>query len=120
MRANPGPARRLSQSPDTPAAAALRFALEVGAWLAILQAWGWGALVLAVLALALFNARGDKKVQGILVPGPMRVVLEIGVLLLGSLAAARWIGLPAGLLMAMAVLLLIVLGRGRYRWLLGG
>jgi asparagine N-glycosylation enzyme membrane subunit Stt3 len=118
MRANRGPVKRLSHSPDTPAAAALRFALEVGAWLAILQAWGWWALVLAVLALALFNARGDKKVQGILVPGPLRVVLEIGVFLLGSLAAAQWIGPLAGLLMAMAVLLLIVVGRERYRWLL--
>jgi hypothetical protein len=108
----------LPHSPDNAAAAALRFALEVGAWLAMLQVWGWWALVLAVLALSIFNARGDKKVQGIIIPGPLRIVLEIGVLLLGSVAAAQWLGPLAGLLMALVVLLLIFVGRERYRWLL--
>jgi hypothetical protein len=118
MRRNQGEVDQLPQSPDNTAAAALRFVLEVAAWLAMLQVWGWWALVLAVLALSVFNARGDKKVQGILVPGPARVVLEIGVLLLGSLAAAEWLGPPTGFLMALVLLLLIFVGRERYRWLL--
>lgn len=108
-----------SLAPDTPLAAALRFALEVGAWVAIQKVWGWLALVVAVLLLSLLNARGDKNFSGIPVPGPLRILVEVGVLALGSWAAARWLGPLAGGLMLGALLLLLLVGRARYRWLLG-
>lgn len=104
---------------DTPLAAALRFALEVAAWLAIHALWGWWAVITAVLGLALFNKRGDKHVRGIPVPGAARLLLELALLLVGAWAMARWLGPLAGGAMLASLFALVIVGRARYRWLLG-
>lgn len=106
--------------PEPPVPAALRFVLEVVAWVAIQRLWGWGGFLVAVLLLALLNAPGDKKVQGIPIPGPFRALLELVVLGAGAFAVADWLGPVAGAGMAGAILLLLLTGRERYRWLLTG
>ena len=118
MNDQPTTERLFGDGPHHPVAAGLRFVLEVTAWLAIWQVWGWLAFLAGVLALALFNARGDKRVQGIVVPGALRIFLELGVLLLGCWAMARWLGGTAAALMLLALVAMIVIGRERYRWLL--
>lgn len=104
---------------DSPLAAALRFALEVAAWLAIHAVWGWWAVAIAVLALALFNAPGDKRVRGIPIPGAGRALLELAVMLVGAWAMARWLGPLAGGAMVVALFAMLIVGHARYRWLIG-
>jgi hypothetical protein len=103
---------------DNAFAAALRFGVEVMAWVAIQRVWGWGAMIVAILVLAIFNARGDKQVRGIPVPGGVRIVLEVGLMVAGTIAVTVWFGGWAGAGMAVALLLQIVLGWRRYAWLL--
>lgn len=99
-------------------AAALRFGVEVVAWVAIQRVWGWGAMIVAILVLAIFNARGDKQVRGIPVPGGVRLVLEVGLMIVGTIAVTLWLGGWVGAGMGVALLLQMVLGWRRYAWLL--
>lgn len=103
---------------DNAFAAVLRFGVEVMSWLAIQRVWGWGAMVVAILILALFNARGHKRVRGIAVPGGVRIVLEIGLMVVGTIAAALWLGQWVAGGMAVALLLHLIVGWRRYAWLL--
>lgn len=103
---------------DNAFAAVLRFGVEVMAWLAIQRVWGWGAMIVAILVLAIFNARGDKQVRGIPVPGGVRLVLEVGLMVVGTIAATLWLGGWVGAGMVIALLLQIALGWRRYAWLL--
>ena len=99
---------------DSTLATVLRFGLEVVAWFSIQQVWGWDALVVAVLLLALFRARGDAYGRGIVVPGVVRVVLEIGLLLVGTVALGMWAPPWATVLMVGGIALYLVVGLRRY------
>lgn len=103
---------------DNAFAVALRFGVEVMAWVAIQRVWGWSAMIVAILVLAIFNARGDKQSRGIPVPGGVRIVLEVGLMIVGTIATTVWLGRWAGAGMGVALLLQIVLGWRRYAWLL--
>jgi hypothetical protein len=87
-------------------------------WLAIQRVWGWGAMVVAILILAVFNTRRDKRVRGIPVPGGIRLMLEIGLMVLGTIAATFWLGQWVGVGMGLALLLQLIVGWRRYMWLL--
>lgn len=103
---------------DNAFAAALRFGVEVVAWVAIQRIWGWGTMIVAILLLAIFNARGDKQVRGIPVPGGVRIVLEIGLMVVGTIATTLWLGAWVGAGMGIALLLQLIVGWQRYVWLL--
>jgi hypothetical protein len=96
---------------------ALRFALELIAWIAIYFAWGWIPLVFAVAALALLSVPGDKHMVVIKIAGPLRILVEAVVAAAGVIAAGRaWSTTAAGaLLFAFAVL--FAASRRRMRWL---
>jgi hypothetical protein len=68
---------------DTVPTALLRFVLELAALFAIGAAFGVIQFLIAAFALSLFNAKGDKRWQGILVSGPMRLLIEVVIALLG-------------------------------------
>ncbi len=103
---------------DNAFAAALRFGVEVIAWVAIQRVWGWGAMIVAILVLAIFNARNDKQVRGIPVPGVVRIVLEVGLIVVGAIAATLWLGGWVGTGMGVVLVLQIIVGWRRYAWLL--
>jgi hypothetical protein len=103
---------------DNAFAALLRFGVEVVAWVAIQRVWGWSAMIIAILVLAIFNARGDKQVRGIPVPGGVRMVLEVGLMLVGTIATTLWLGGWVGVGMGLALLLQLIVGWRRYAWLL--
>ncbi|RIK16448.1 MAG: hypothetical protein DCC52_17685 [Chloroflexi bacterium] len=69
----------------------MRFALELAALFAIGAAFGVINLIISAVVLALFNAKGDKRFQGILVSGPVRLALEVAIAMLGIYSAGlRW------------------------------
>ncbi len=102
---------------EPPAVAALRFVLEVIAWIAIYFAWGWVPLALAMAALSLLSVPGDKHMVVIRVSGPVRIVVELVVVIAGTAAARQaWsTGAAAALLLAFVVL--FAAARTRLRWL---
>jgi hypothetical protein len=71
---------------EPPALAALRFALEVAAWIAIYFAWGWPFLIVAVALLSLLNVPGDKHVVVIPISGKIRILIELAVFAAGIYA----------------------------------
>ena len=97
--------------------AALRFVLEVLAWIAIYFAWGWIPLALSMAALSLLSVRGDKHMVVLPVSGPIRILTELLVGAAGVVAAARaWSWIAAALLLSGYVVLFAV-SRPRLRWL---
>lgn len=112
---------RLPLSPhDSVLSATLRFVLELAALFAIGAAFGVVNFLISVFALALFNARGDKRFQGILVSGMMRLVIEIGITLMGIYSTLFSFGtMWAGIFGAVWVMYLY-LGRERLLWLARG
>ncbi len=113
---------------DTGVGAALRFVVEVAAWVVIARAVGSAVgglltyvLVVAVLigVTATFNAEGDKRNQGVVVPGPVRLALEAA-LAAGLIIAAAYLWGGRGLLAAVVLAgAAAYTGRRRYAWLLG-
>ena len=114
---------------DTSASAGLRFAIEIVAWVAgpwaaaELTGSGWAivpALVALVALPALFNTPGDKNTTGIPTPGPLRILIEM--LLLVVAIAGAWIVWPAWAAAAVTVIgvAMVFTGRHRYRWLAAG
>lgn len=114
---------------DTGVSSALRFLIEVLAW--VLGPWAaaeltgslWAiipALVVLMGLPALFNTPGDKKFDGIATPGPLRILIEM--LLLGAAVAGAWIVLPpwAAILVSIVGLAMVLSGLPRYRWLAAG
>lgn len=81
---------------EPPALAALRFALEVTAWVAIYFAWGWPFLILAVALLSLLSVPGDKHRVVIAVPGKLRIALEILVFAAGVVGVYQVIRRTSG------------------------
>lgn len=112
---------------DTPFGAAIRFLVEVAAWGTITavmaDVYGWivgiAVLLLLFAVSGTFNAEGDKRTQGVVVPGPVRLGLEVA-LALGFVGAA---GILWGTVGALGALVLVAIagfaGRRRVAWLLG-
>ena len=88
---------------EPPALAALRFGLEVVAWIALYFAFGWPYAVLAIALLSVFSVRGDKHKVIVAIPGKLRILLEAAVFLAGALAVYRVWSVPS-----VSVYLLIV------------
>ena len=124
------PADRHGMSPyDTALSSGLRFAIEIVAWVAgpwaagELTGSGWAivpALVVLIGLPALFNTPGDKKTTGIPTPGPVRILIEM--LLLVAAIAGAWIVWPvwAATLVSVIGLAMVITGRHRYQWLATG
>ena len=114
---------------DTAYSAALRFVMELAAWIAgpwavaELTGNGWAAAPAAIVLVALpavFNTPGDKKQTGVPTPGPARILTEL-VLFAVAVAAAwyvapTWIAAP----LTIAAVAAIATGWPRYRWLARG
>ncbi|MGI9605624.1 MAG: hypothetical protein ACR2P0_05745 [Acidimicrobiales bacterium] len=112
---------------DTAASSATRFGIELVAWIA--GPWAaadifdsrWAALPTAVLLIglpAVFNTPGDKNFTGIPTPGPIRITIEMFLMLVA--VAAAWIVWPtwAAILVTVLAVALLATGGARYRWLL--
>lgn len=102
---------------ESPALAAMRFILEVIAWVSIYFAWGWLALIIAVALLAIPSTPGDKHMVILPIPGKLRLLIEAGVGIAGVAAAHRvWSIPPVGTLLFFYALLFAA-SRQRVRWL---
>jgi hypothetical protein len=111
------------------ASSATRFGIEVVAWVAgpwaVADAVGsWWPVPLVVIVLvglpALFNTPGDKTTTGIATPGPVRIAIEM-LLLVTAVGSALlvWPVWAAVLVVALGIALLVT-GMPRYRWLAAG
>jgi hypothetical protein len=113
---------------DTPAGATTRFAVELAAWVlvpwAVARAVGWIAglvvLVVIVAATGTFNAAGDKRHEGVTVPGPVRLALEAALGVGATVAAGYLWGQAGAVPLAALVVVAAVAGRRRSAWLLQG
>ena len=121
-------AKTSSSSPhDTAPSAALRFAVEVIAWIAAPWAaaeeeW-WLAIPVLVILLALpavFSTPGDKRHVVVATPGPLRVLIEA--VLQAAAIIGAWLAWPAwaAIIATVVVVAAIATGVPRQRWLLGG
>jgi len=111
---------------DTNASSGLRFVIEIVAWIAgpwavaDITGSGWSA-VPALLVLfglpALFNTPGDKASTVVATPGPLRILIEM-VLLVAALAGA-WIVWPdwAAVIVSVIGVGMLLTGVRRYLWL---
>lgn len=93
---------------EPPALAALRFGLEVVAWIAIYFAWGWPLLILAVATLSLLNVPGDKHTVVIAIPGKVRIALELLVFAAGVIGAYLVWQVPPASVLALIVAIMFV------------
>lgn len=98
--------------------ALVRFFLEVVAWIAIGLAFGWLFAIIAVLAMALFSTPGDKRKVIVPVPGPIRLLLEVGVFLIGVAAAGLNWGVAGALVSVGLFALYLLTNRSRLAWLM--
>jgi hypothetical protein len=113
---------------DTPAGASTRFVVEVAAWVlgpwAVARAFGWipavVVLVVLVVATGSFNAAGDKRHEGVTVPGPVRLLVEAGLALVALAAAGYLWGVIGAVVLGALVVVAAVAGRRRNAWLLRG
>jgi hypothetical protein len=103
---------------EIPALAALRFILEVIAWVAIYFAWGWIPLVFAVAALTIFSVPGDKHMVVVKVPGWVRIALEVAVAIAGVAAAHKVLSIPPAGTFLLIYAIMFAASRKRMRWLL--
>ena len=72
-------------------------------------------MVVAVLVLAVFRARGDGYGRGIVVTGAVRVVLEVGLLIVGAVAVGVWAGVWASVAMVGGIAVYLAVGWQRYQ-----
>lgn len=103
---------------EAPALAALRFALEVIAWVAIHFAFGWPFLALAVVALSIFSVPGDKHLVVVPIPGILRIILELAVFVAGAVAIFQTWSFPPVSVYTLIVALMFVSSHRRLRFLL--
>ena len=114
---------------DTWLSSGSRFLIEIAAWTAgpwaagdLLGSPWWAIPTLAVLLVlpGLFNVPGDKHVTGVPTPGPVRIVIEL--LLLVAAVGGAWLVWPVWLAALVTLVGLTMLGSGaaRYRWLSAG
>ncbi|HZQ09798.1 MAG TPA: hypothetical protein VFD70_24690 [Anaerolineae bacterium] len=112
---------RLPLSPhDTIFTAALRFILELAALFAIGGAFGIFNFIISVAAIALFNVKGDKKFTWIQVSGPVRLLLEVVIALMGIYGAGAAFGSMWALIFGAVWALYLFLARERLLWLARG
>ncbi len=112
---------RVPLSPhDTVLSAALRFILELAALFAIGAAFGVFNFLIAVFMLALFNAKGDKRFQGVLVSGAMRLIIEIGIGLMGIYGTLYAFGVMWAGIFGAGWVGYLFLARERLLWLAKG
>jgi hypothetical protein len=114
---------------DTVASSAFRFLIEIVAWVAgpwavaDLTGSNWlaiPALVVLVGLPAVFNAPGDKNTDGILIPGPVRIVIEMFLAAVALAASAVVWPAWASVVVALIAAAMLVTGLARYRWLASG
>ena len=114
---------------DTPASSGFRFAIELAAW--VIGPWAaataagsvWVALPALFLLVGLpatFNTPGDKNVEGIATPGPIRILIEA--LLLAVAVGGAWYVWPpwAAAVITVFGAAMVLTGLPRYRWLAAG
>ncbi|MCH9718852.1 MAG: YrdB family protein [Actinomycetia bacterium] len=107
----------------------LRLLLEIAA-LVLLGLWGWqtagwllgfGLPILAATAWGVFNVPGDPSRSGkapIVVPGWVRLVIELAIFATAALAAWSILGLFPTIFFVLVVVAHYLLSLGRIRWLL--
>lgn len=109
---------------DHPVGAALRFIVELSAWVAAPWAasrtsWLLAVVVLLVLLLlpGIFNVPGDKHVSGRPVSGPVRIAIEL--LLMVAAVGGAWVVWPswAAITVTVVTALALVANLPRWRWL---
>lgn len=114
---------------DTAASSASRFGIELVAWVAgpwaaaELTGSGWAAVPALIILLGLpsvFNTPGDKNTTGVATPGPIRIGIEM--LLLVVAVGSAWYVWPVWAAVAVTTLGVVLLATGmpRYRWLAAG
>ncbi|MGI9603891.1 MAG: hypothetical protein ACR2QE_18550 [Acidimicrobiales bacterium] len=114
---------------DTTASSGFRFVIEIVAWVAgpwaaaELSGSVWVALPTLVVLVALpavCNTPGDKSSTLVVTPGPVRIAIEL--LLLVVAVASAWIVWPgwAATVVTTIGALMVVTGLSRYRWLAAG
>ena len=112
---------------DTPLSSSLRFLVEVIAWVA--GPWAaanqsfWLFIPVATVLVglpAVFSTVGDKRNVVVATPGPLRVLLELGLHVVAI--GAAWVVWPAWLAVAATVAVVVALATGipRTLWLLRG
>ncbi|SEG16533.1 hypothetical protein SAMN05216223_103468 [Actinacidiphila yanglinensis] len=108
-------------APKADPASALRFGLELVAWVATPWYFAGISWVLAVLSLVVliglptvFATPGDKRAVMVAVPGWATICLVL--LQLGAAVAASWAVWPAGVAVAVSVLAAVCVGTERRRW----
>ncbi len=112
---------RLPLSPhDNAISAGLRFLLELAALFAIGAAFGVFNLLISAAAIAVFNAKGDKQFVGIQVSGPIRLLIETFIELMGIYGAGVAFGTAWLVIFAAVWMLYVFLGRERLIWLARG
>jgi hypothetical protein len=112
---------------DTPLSSALRFAVELIAWVAGTWAAAQWSIWLAVPALlvlvglpSVFSTPGDKSQVVVATPGPVRVLLELA--LYAVAVAGAWAVWPTWLAIVATLIVIasLIVGLPRTRWLLRG
>jgi len=112
---------RIPLSPhDTVPTALLRFVLELAALFCIGAAFGIANFMISVAALALFNAKGDKRFQGIQVSGPIRSMIKVVIALMGVYSAGIAFGQIWMFGFAIVWAAYLFLARERLLWLAKG
>jgi hypothetical protein len=112
---------------DTPLRGGLRFAVEIiawvaGPWAAAQPAW-WLFIPAAIVLIglpAVFSTKGDKKQVVVATPGPVRVLIELG--LHAVALAAPWVvwPVPVAAITSIAVVAALIVGIPRLGWLVRG
>lgn len=112
---------------DTPLSSALRFAVELVAWVAgtwVVAQWSVWLAVPALIVLvglpSVFSTPGDKKQVVVPTPGPVRALLELALYLVA--VAGAWVVWPTWLavIATLIVVASVVVGMPRTMWLLRG
>ena len=114
---------------DTTASSLTRFGIELVAWVAgpwataEISGSGWVALPALLVLIGLpsvFNTPGDKNTTGIATPGPVRIGIEMFLLVVA--VGSAWVVWPVWAAVAVTVLgvVMLVAGLPRYRWLAAG
>jgi hypothetical protein len=102
---------------EPPALAALRFGLEVVAWIAIYFAWGWPLLIVAIALLSLLNVPGDKHMVVIPIAGKARIGIELAVFVAGIVGCYLIWSVPSASAFSLAVAIMFVSSHRRMMFL---
>lgn len=114
---------------ETPQSASSRFLVEIVAWVtgpwALVQITGmwWMAITAAVLLIglaALFSTPGDKRTVLVPTPGPVRVAIEVALLVVAVVGAAIVITAWAWYAVLALGIAFVITNLPRWRWLMEG